>query len=193
MRSTTSGVWETYRVKEKRLYVGSIKDYMVRDMEFEYNGARIRLNGQEYPDPNLRGAIRKGWIVKVEPEAIPIQETSKSLIDRSIEAKQKSIHVLPEGWSNLHWKHKLSFIESCVDEEILQNIRRAEARTVKKAAEDRLELLKESSSEEEAPKVVKKAPKRGPETCIDVTSDADLSKAINAEVTPTGGETKPAE
>lgn len=189
MRSVTSGEWETYRVTKKRVYLGSIKDYVVEGMELDYNGAKVRFNGQEYQDPNLRGMIRKGWMVKVVPEATPIKATSKSLIDRSIEAKQKSIHVLPEGWSSLHWKHKLSFIESCGDEEILQNIRRAEARTVKKAAEDRLEVLKEASP----PKEVKKPIRRGPETCIDVTSDNDLARAINAEVAPTGGETKPAE
>lgn len=184
-RRVTAGPWKLYRVTHKKVYSGELKDYLIRGMEFEYNGSKLRINNQEIIAPNIRGMIRKGWVADItdeepEEEAPPPQ----SFLDRAIAAKEKSVKVLPDGWSQLHWRKKMKFVQGCEDVKILQNIRRAESNKVKYAAESRIEELEEGHPVEPAPKV-----RRGPAPSVDAESPEDLARAVGAEITPTGEDT----
>jgi len=187
MRSVPTGQWKTYRVVAKRVYSGELKDYLIKGFEFEFNGAKVRVGGQEIVAPHIRGLIRKGYAVEVTEaeEAEAARPQTKSLIDRSIEAKQKSIRVLPENWAQMHWKHKLQYISTSTDMETLKNIKRIESRAVKTAAEDRMETLEQEALEAQVTAPPAKV-KKGPVASLDVEDAEDLAKALGAEMTLTG-------
>ena len=198
MRAVPSGEWKLYRVAIKKVYSGELKDYLIQGMEFEFNGAKLRMNGQEIPAPNIRGMIRKEWIVEVKDES-PISEDDpirkpESLIERSIQAKRRSIQVLPEGWASKHWKHKLQFIDGCEDMALLKNIRRSESRSVKEAAEEKLQILENEEKlqamgenlDESPPQETTKTVRRGPVPYMDAEAAEELAQAVGAEQTPQG-------
>lgn len=197
MRVVKSGEWKKYRVTKKKFFSGELKDYLVEGMEFEFNGAKLRIDNQEIIAPHFRGVLRKGWAIELSPEEALEPEPAperESFVDRSLAAKQKSINVLPDGWSGMHWKNKVQAIREMAqgDLELLTNIRRTESRAVKAEAEARIEELQAAIAEEEAqaaaqvvaPKV--KPPRRGIPPYIDAELDGQLAAAVGAEVTPRG-------
>lgn len=192
MRSVKTGEWKKYRVTKKKFFSGELKDYLVEGMEFMFNGAKLRIDNQEVVAPHFRGVLRKGWAVEVDEVAElapePVTTAAKSFVERSLEAKQKSINVLPDGWAQMHWKNKVQYIRGSIDQELLTNIRRTESRAVKAEAEARLEEL-QAAKAEEAAKVVEDTfvpPRRGVPPYIDAELDGQLAAAVGAQPTPKG-------
>jgi len=195
MRRVQTGSWKTYRMVKKKVFSGELKDYLVEGMEFDFNGAKVRFDGNEIIAPNIRGIIRKGWAVEVTPEEDePAESKPKSFVDRAIEKKKKSIHLLPDGWGQMHWKKKVAFVKECGDKTLLIQLRRDESRAVKNEIDLRLEDLEEMAlGVEAAPleeEIIPEPPPRRKKNTgsADVEAAEDLARAIGAEIAPTGEE-----
>lgn len=175
MRNIAPEEWKTYRVKPLKVYSGELKTYLLQGMELQFNGIKARMDGQEYVAPNLRGMVRSGDLVDVS-EVVPTRVPTRSLVDRAIEAKQKSVKLLPDGWASRHWTSKCKFIESCEDSEMIRNIMRNESPKVQATARIRLEELE----------VAKQPAKVSSAMVGDLNEHEALGRLIGAEILPTG-------